>query len=286
MTTPPTDLPTMASRDQLTIRTPELVAIEYPLAGIGSRFIAVLLDYLLQGLVIGFLILLFALVLSGSAGNQLAGLSKLSSKWLVAVGIAVPFLLEWGYFSLFETFWLGQTPGKRVMRIRVIQQSGRAVSLFESLGRNLVRGIDWLPALYIVGVISMFVTRRQQRLGDLVAGTLVVHERESERPLETAGASRTITAAVFRQPVASLLPRASKLPADAVAMLTLSDLHALEAFLARRLDVPVETRTNLAAKLARNISEKMDLPVPVGMSEEAFLEEAANALRSMQNLRR
>jgi uncharacterized RDD family membrane protein YckC len=257
MTTRSTDLSAMPSRDQLTIQTPELVAIEYPLAGIGSKFIAILLDYLLQGLVIGFLVPVFVLFLSGSAGNQLGSLSKLSHKWLLAIGIAIPFYLEWGYFSLFETFWLGQTPGKRVMRIRVIQQSGRAVSLVEALGRNLVRAIDWLPTFYIIGVISMFVTRRQQHLGDLVAGTLVVHEREPEKPLDIGGTSRTITAGVFRQPVASLLPRESKLPADAVARLTLSDLHALEAFLVQRLDVPVETRTNLAANLAHTLSQSL-----------------------------
>jgi uncharacterized RDD family membrane protein YckC len=287
MNMPPTDLSTIPSRDQLTIRTPELVAIEFPLAGIGSRFIAILLDYVLQALVVGFLVLVFALFISRLAGNHVAsGPSNLSSKWIIAIAVAIPFALEWGYFSLFEAFWRGQTPGKRIMRIRVIQQTGRPISLFESLGRNLVRVIDFLPTLYITGVISMFVTRRQQRLGDLIAGTLVVHERELEKPLESLGTSRTFTSAVFKQPVASVLPRENKLPADAVALLNLSDLHALESYLARRLDVPMETRATLAAKLAQNISRKMDLPLPAGMSQEAFLEEAANSLRSAPNLRR
>jgi uncharacterized RDD family membrane protein YckC len=277
-------------RDQLSIRTPELVDLEFPLAGLGSRFVAVLLDYLLQLVTVIVLVLLLVLIFSGtssgrSSGIMAAGSGTSTHKWIIALFIAVPFLLEWGYFTLFEAFWRGQTPGKRIMRIRVIQQTGRPIGLYESMGRNLVRIIDWLPWIYIFGVLSMFCTRRQQRLGDLVAGTLVVHERDLEAPLESIGSSRTFTSASFKQAVV-LPPRESKLPADAVAVLTLADLQALESYLARRLDVPPETRTQLAARLADNIARKMNFEIPPGMSQETFLEEAAFTLRSMQHLRR
>jgi uncharacterized RDD family membrane protein YckC len=277
-------------RDQLSIRTPELVDLEFPLAGLGSRFVAVLLDYLLQLVTVIVLLLLLLLIFSGASSSRSSGILAASSgtstyKWIIALFIAVPFLLEWGYFTLFEAFWRGQTPGKRIMRIRVIQQTGRPIGLYESMGRNLVRIIDWLPWIYIFGVISMFCTRRQQRLGDLVAGTLVVHERDLEAPLESIGSSRTFTSASFRQAVV-LPPRESKLPADAVAALTLADLQALESYLARRLDVPPETRTQLAARLAENIARKINFEIPPGMSQETFLEEAAFTLRSMQHLRR
>jgi len=273
--------------DQLSIATPELVAIEFPLAGLGSRFVAILLDYLLQGATVFLLIVVFALLLSSTIGGGLTHASNnLPAKWGVAIAIAIPFLLEWGYFTLFEAFWRGQTPGKRIMRIRVIQQTGRPVSLFESMGRNLVRIVDWLPVMYVIGVISMFATRRQQRLGDLIAGTLVVHEQRLETPLESIGGSRTFTEAVFKTTAAVPLPRESKLPADAVAMLTLADLQALESYLSRRLDFPVETRTLLAGRMADNVARKMNFAIPAGMSQETFLEEAAFALRSMPNLRR
>ena len=289
MTFEPTDSRAAASPalgDQLSIATPELVAIEFPLAGLGSRFIAVLLDYLLQGGTVFILILIFALLLSGSTGSGVAHAGdNLSAKWTIAILIAIPFLLEWGYFTLFEAFWRGQTPGKRIMRIRVIQQTGRPISLFESMGRNLLRAVDWLPAFYIIGVITMFATRRQQRLGDLIAGTLVVHERPLETPLESIGGSRTFTSAVFK-PAAPPPPRENKLPADAVAMLTLADLQALESYLARRLDFPVETRTLLAGRMAENIARKMNFAIPPGMSQETFLEEAAFALRSIPHLKR
>jgi uncharacterized RDD family membrane protein YckC len=274
--------------DQLSIATPELVAIEFPLAGIGSRFVAILLDYLLQAAVVTLLVILVAVVASGSSGSSAATTSSSpnAEKWGIAIGIAIPFLLEWGYFALFEAFWRGQTPGKRVMHIRVIQQTGRPVSLFEALARNLLRIVDWLPVFYIVGVITMFITRRQQRLGDLIAGTLVVHERPLEKTLESIGSSRTFTSAVFRTAPVPPPPRVSSLPADSVARLTLADLQALEQYLARRLDMSIETRTTLAEKIARSIAQKMGFAIPQGMSQETFLEETAYALRSLPNLRR
>ncbi|HEV2619002.1 MAG TPA: RDD family protein, partial [Acidobacteriaceae bacterium] len=222
---PPPRAAQLAPGHQLSIHTPELVSIEFPLAGLGSRFVAILLDYLLQGVLVLLSILIFFVFLSGVTSHIAGTVSdSQSAKWGIAIVIAIPFLLQWGYFTLFEAFWRGQTPGKRVMRIRVIQQTGRQVSLIESMGRNLVRVVDWLPAFYIVGVISLFVTRRQQRLGDLIAGTLVVHERQLETPLESIGLSRTFTASVLK-PTAPAPPRESKLPADKVARLTLADLQ-------------------------------------------------------------
>jgi len=271
--------------DKLNIATPELVAIEFPLAGLGSRFVAILLDYLLQALTVFFFILVLVVLLPGQAGSNVAQAgNSLSDKWTIAILIAVPFLLVWGYFTLFEAFWRGQTPGKRIMRIRVIQQTGRPISLLESMGRNLLRLVDWLPAFYFVGVVSLFVTRRQQRLGDLISGTLVVHERPLETPLESIGSSRTFTLAAVSPGVVHA-PRESKLPADAVARLTMADLQALEQYLARRLDVPTATRGALANKIAQSIAVKMNYSIPPGMKQETFLEEAAYALRSIPNLR-
>jgi uncharacterized RDD family membrane protein YckC len=273
--------------DQLSIATPELVSIEFPLAGLGSRFVAILLDYLLQGAAVFILVLVFTLLLSGSVGHAVTASANAGpTKWTIAIIIAIPFLLEWGYFTLFEAFWHGQTPGKRIMRIRVMQQTGRPISLFESMGRNLVRIVDWMPSFYLIGVISMFVTRRQQRLGDLVSGTLVVHERPLEAPVEAIGSSRTFTAEVFQAAPAPPPPRSTVLPADAVARLTLADLQVLEQYLARRLDVPMETRAVLAEKISQSITRKMEFAIPEGVSKETFLEETAYALRSVPRPKR
>ena len=167
--------------DQLNIDTPELVAIEMPLAGIGSRFIALLIDTLIWAaglIVLGLVLWAFK--------PALQAFSNLSYQWTVAVFTLTIFLLNWGYFTLFEAFWHGRTPGKRVARIRVIQRSGRAIGIFESMARNFIRYVDQIPFFYAVGVIAVFATRQHQRLGDLAAGTLVVRDRETD-PVVIAG---------------------------------------------------------------------------------------------------
>jgi uncharacterized RDD family membrane protein YckC len=181
------------SSDQLSIDTPELVTIEMPLAGIGSRFIALLVDYLIMGAALVLLILLAVVLLPA-----LEVFNKISEQWAEAILIFLLFLFGWGYFTLFEAFWNGRTPGKKVAKIRVIHRSGRSIGLLESMARNLVRYVDMQPGiLYGVGVITMFVTSQHQRLGDLAAGTLVVRDREPETPLWGESGSRTFTAQLF-----------------------------------------------------------------------------------------
>src|SRR3974390_2675776 len=181
--------------DQLSIETPELVNIEMPLAGIGSRFIAVLVDTLLWAAGLFVLGLVFWIVVPA-----VRAFSQLSYQWVAAIVTLTLFLLNWGYFTLFEAFANGRTPGKRIARIRVIQRSGRPIGLFESMARNFVRYIDQIPFFYAVGVITMFVPRQHQRLGDLAAGTLVVRDRDPETSPWTNSPdspTRTFTAQLF-----------------------------------------------------------------------------------------
>jgi len=138
--------------DELSIETPELVSIDLPLAGIGSRFVAQAVDHLIWGGCIILLLLIFLAFLPAIKAS-----SNISGQWATAITIFVLFLLNWGYFTLFEAFNNGQTPGKRVARIRVIQRSGRGIGLFESLARNLVRYVDQIPFFYAVGVIVVFI---------------------------------------------------------------------------------------------------------------------------------
>jgi uncharacterized RDD family membrane protein YckC len=263
-------------RDSLRIETPELVPLEFPLAGIGSRFIAILVDYLLQFAAFIVLILIMLLFLPSVQKFEAA-----SAKWLIAILILVPFLLQWGYFTLFEGLWHGQTPGKRIAKIRVIQQSGRAITIFEALSRNLIRAIDFLPTFYVVGTISIFVTSRNQRLGDVVAGTLVVHEGQSRDQAPLAN-TRLLTQVAPQAPAA---PRPTMLPANALSRLTSADLEAIETFLERRLDMTLEVRQSLAARLVATTSARMNIPPPATMHPETFLEEVAYGMRSQGRLR-
>jgi uncharacterized RDD family membrane protein YckC len=270
-------------RDQLSIETPELVGIELPLAGIGSRCVALLVDSVVQGFTLAAFVVLFLLLLAAlphASSVRHAPQSGNSAKWAVAVVILIPFLLQWGYFTLFEAFWHGQTPGKRLLHLRVIQQSGRPIGLFESMGRNLIRIIDMVPGFYLIGALCIFTTRRQQRLGDMVAGTLVVHSVPAETPMLPAG-TRTFTAAAFERPFQPVASKTLDLPADAVARLSRMDLQLIENFLVRRLELPLDVGASLAEKLSHKMAEKMKLPIPSGISNETFLEALVLGLREV-----
>lgn len=267
--------------DQLSIDTPELVAIEMPLAGIGSRFIALLVDTLIWGTGTVAVSLVFWFLLPG-----IGAFSRLSAQWAVAIYVFLVFLLNWGYFTFFEAFWNGRTPGKRVAKIRVIQRSGRAIGLFESMARNLIRYIDQIPFFYGVGVIAVFATRQHQRLGDLAAGTLVVRDRELESPLWSESGSRTFTAQIFTPTAPIPEPHtALTLPASGIAKLSPADLEILESFLARRLDLPLATREALALRIAAAIQAKSGLEPPPEASVETFLEAVARQLRDLAQMR-
>ena len=268
--------------DELNIDTPELVDIQMPLAGIGSRFIALLVDSLIWFAGILVLVLFLAIFLPG-----MAAFSQASAEWAFAVVLFIIFLLNWGYFTLFEAFWNGRTPGKRVARIRVIQRSGRAIGLIESMTRNLVRYIDMQPfALYAVGVIAIFATRQHQRLGDLAAGTLVVRDHVEEAPLWGDSGARTITAQIFAPSAPVPEPHSAySLPASGIARLSSTDLEVLEGFFARRLDLSLPTRHALAERIAAAIQAKSGLEPPAGASVETFLEATARQLRDQARMK-
>ncbi len=166
----------------VTVRTPEAIAFYYELAGLGSRFLALFVDTIIQ--VAAFV----ALIIIGSAGARraasLASALHLSQKNLestvVAVGILLVFCLFYGYFIAFEQYWNGQTPGKRMLGIRVVRDGGYPVELAGSTIRNLVRIIEFTLGFYFISVISMLLSSENKRLGDYAAGTIVVRDRGFE----------------------------------------------------------------------------------------------------------
>ena len=272
--------------DQLSIDTPEQVALRFPLAGVGSRFLALLADSVLQFVVYALMILGIVLLAGSAPQTRPDTLSHTAEKWFIAGYIVFNFLLFWGYFSLFEAFWHGQTPGKRLVRIRVLKDSGRSITLFEALSRNLLRVVDALPGFYLLGVAFIAMTRENKRLGDLVAGTIVVHERAGDQPLMPQQQSRLyqLAPAPSFTPVAAPPPRfasdADQLPADAIARLTPQDLQAVETFFARALDLSVERRELLAARVAAAFAAKMGVSLPEGQSPERMLEQVAYRMRA------
>lgn len=154
----------------LRVPTPEHVGVTYAVAGIGNRFLAAFLDVLLLGVL---LVGLFLLFLAG--GPPLLRLSPGTFSVLAGVVIVLLLLvLPFAYFVLFETFWNGQTLGKRAVGIRVIRDDGAPIDFVAAAARNLVRALDALPPALAIDVLVMLLSSKGQRLGDLVAGTVVV----------------------------------------------------------------------------------------------------------------
>jgi len=165
--------------DELVIATPEHVELYFVLASIGSRFLAAFIDHIIQ------VIALVAVSLSAYVLDWKFPHWSFN-KWLAAASILLSFGIYIGYFALFETFWSGQTPGKRWMKLRVIRDDGRPIGFFEALVRNLIRILDMMPPSvvpsYAVGVMTIILSPESKRVGDYVAGTVVVKERSTEAP--------------------------------------------------------------------------------------------------------
>lgn len=154
--------------------TPEGVSLEFVLAGLGSRFVAALLDGIVQGVAALILVYAVAEALGGTSAN-----GSTTTRSYVAAGLIslIVFLAFFGYPVLFECLNNGRTPGKAMTGLRVVRTTGAAVRFRSSVLRNIVRIVDWLPGFYAVGAVLVVASRHNQRLGDMLGSTLVVRER-------------------------------------------------------------------------------------------------------------
>jgi len=253
----------MDSSDKLTIDTPEQTVLEYPIAGLGSRFLAILADTAIQ-LVLAFLVLIVGSVIG--AGLSIFG--GLGMQWIFAIMLIFLFLLYSGYFALFEIFWNGQTPGKRYAQVRVIRDDGRPIGVYEAIVRNALRLIDSMPAMYGIGLISIFVSRKSKRLGDFVAGTVVIHEKtlEGVRPYEGTTIDET-------------------LPPIDTSKVTLEEAQLIETFLNRRDSLDPAVRTTMALQIANRLADKMEVKVYGWPRTERFLEAVMEQCRQNDRFR-
>src|SRR5438876_7834291 len=256
----------IATEETLVIETPERVPLHFALASIGNRFLACAIDHAIQLLTILLMILAFTVVANYSSfGNRLTN----APKWVYAVLIIVVFLLVSGYFAFFEWLWSGQTPGKRWLKLRVIREDGRPITFFEAAVRNLLRDFDIMPApFYSVGLICVFISNKDQRVGDMVAGTVVVREREAEAPA---------FAQIFATPVSDPALRRSFKPVAFTASLnslTPSEIEVVETFLRRRWDLADVPRQWMAWRVSLPIMYKIRPTYDSAtFTYEGFLEE-------------
>lgn len=245
----------MAALDKLSIDTPEQVALDFALASIGSRFLALAVDTLIQtGATVALAAVGFGLLIAFSLAFERF------SPWILAAAFLIYFLIYQAYFAIFEAVWNGQTPGKRLVGLRVISVTGRPISVFEAILRNVVRIADQMPGIYAIGIVSVFVTERNQRLGDLAAGTVVVHERavdsvDMELKLEPR-------AAVTVHGASQLIPE---------------EVAVIELFLRRREQLGNVERSRKAAQIAERIRAR--LGTTDTSDNEHFLEEVMTEYR-------
>lgn len=240
----------MEYEDRLTISTPEGVDLSLSLAGIGSRCAAAIVDATIQSI----LTIAFFVVL-----GLIADLAD--SLWVAFAAISVvSFLIVFGYDIAWEVWGGGRTPGKRVAGLRVVRSDGSAIGFRASAVRNLLRLVDFLPTVYAFGLVAILATRDNQRLGDLAAGTVVIHDPGTGRRR--------------RSDVTTVAPRPRPAPPGSaawdVSAVTADDLATLRSFLERRGGLTAPARAALAADLAARLRPKVG-GVPHGDADEDFL---------------
>jgi uncharacterized RDD family membrane protein YckC len=241
----------MVFEDRLTLDTPEGVQLELTLAGVGSRSTAAIVDYLIQGAIF----IALAIVFGWGLGVTSAG-----GAWGAAISVLLVFVVFNGYNVAFEVLASGRTPGKRWNGLRVVRESGAPVTLGASLVRNVMRIIDFLPGMYLVGMSSVIATAKNQRLGDLAGGTLVIRDRQ---PLP----------AEYRP---SYLVQATTWDTGAIRP---EELDAVTAFLARRYELTPSARRQVAAEFASRLRLRVGGLVDVA-DDELFLERLVASKRS------
>lgn len=237
----------MEYEDRLTITTPEGVELELQLAGLGSRFAAQLIDLVIKAVAIILVVIVFSQL-------DLTGL---------AIIIPSITLILYGYDVVLETFANGRTVGKRLLRLRVVRVGGEPVDFMSSAIRNALRLIEGISTMYIPGIVAILATKRNQRLGDLAAGTIVIHEDPVATP-----------AAVVPPYGPWSQPSVAAGQVWDVSAVGAEEIAAVRSFLERRWTLDHGTRGRLALQLADGLWQKVG-GAPHGLSPEAFLEQLA-----------
>jgi uncharacterized RDD family membrane protein YckC len=239
------------------ISTPEGVDLEVELGGLGSRFIAEVIDYALKGIVLGALAIVVYAIGPGVA---------------TAVFLVITFLIWFGYDVLFEVLAGGRTPGKRAVGLRVVRTGGQPVGFLTSSIRNLLRIVDGPATSYIAGIVSIVASKRNQRLGDMAAGTLVVREQAAPRSAKARDAS-------VPPPPPSPWARPGETDASAgwdVSAISQEEIAAVRQFLERRWTIEPDARNKLAWQLAEGLRPKV-AGAPAELKGEQLLEQLAAA---------
>jgi uncharacterized RDD family membrane protein YckC len=246
--------------NRVTLQTPESVELEFTLAGIGNRAYALLIDYTVSSLIITVFLIgwtYFSIQIYSIIEGWL-GTDNQLGQWLIAIPILTSFFIYVGYFVFFEALWQGQTPGKRYVKIRVIRDDGRPISLQQSTLRALLRPVD---DTFFIGVFLIVLSKREKRLGDYIAGTLVIQEE------------RSFVAATFPlSEQAQDLANQLQVEADLSRMLP-EDFAVIREYLQRRQVMTPKAQSEVSKQLADQIKEIITLEkIPQKVTANIFLE--------------
>lgn len=236
------------NQENVGIKTPEFVSLQFQLAGLGSRTAAFIIDQLLLIIVDILIIVAFFLFMYGTADIMLWEMNSLP----LAITIILIFLINWGYFFAFEFFSGGKTIGKKMIGIRVIQDNGHSLTLLSSFIRNLLRIIDSLPANYFLGLIMIFFHSKHKRIGDLVAGTIVVHERKAKKKRKLTGIEREIENRGLTKEMLHIEEWTFK-------SLGAKEWNLIKTYCSRFTQLPLEERNKLTIQVAEILFKKAGL---------------------------
>ncbi len=272
------------TEETLIIETPERVPLEFALASIGNRFLAVAIDHFIQYMSIILLAWFFLSIAGYTSSDVTNAPEKLFTdmpKWTIALMILVLFLVFAAYFIFFEWLWNGQTPGKRLMKLRVIRDDGRPVTLWEAIARNLLRICDAVPGfvlpVYSIGLIVIFLSPRDQRVGDIFAGTVVIRERTDEAPTFREMFSSTVRDVAF-----SRVQKKTEIEAN-IGLLSEREVEVVETFLRRRYDLTDRQRLWMAWRIALPLMYKLKPAYNLdNFTYEGFLEEILHRFHAKQ----
>jgi uncharacterized RDD family membrane protein YckC len=225
-----------------TVETPEQVRLHLELAGLGTRSIAYILDTLLRygvllALVVTVILIFDALQLSWEGFGDHVG-----AHFITIFLTLLYFFMEWGYFATFEWLWTGQTPGKRVARIRVLKDGGGPISFLDAALRNLVRIVDSSGPMAAIGMLFIFFNKKNKRPGDLLARTIVV--REHPKTLTQLLAVSDMPPRLPDDPFANLIQHIS---------LTGNQHDLIARYLQRRDQLDIPTRMRLSGQIVEAI---------------------------------
>ncbi|MFD0698256.1 RDD family protein [Paenibacillus sp. GCM10027628] len=232
---------------ELTIMTPEQVQLQFQTAGLGSRTLAHLIDTLILLIVNGLLLLSAVGVSRLYAGKWLPGVAD----YMIAILIILFIILNLGYFVCTEAFMGGQTPGKRVIGLRVLQNNGQSATLLSIIIRNLFRLLDVLPSSYFLGAVVMLFSPRDKRIGDMVAGTIVVIEARSERMKRRRRIEKALSKWKDSLPLVEL---------DESKRLAIAsdDWQLMQAWIERLPTMHIARLQQLAIPIAQHFARKLD----------------------------